>query len=316
MITMATDNNDKILNFSSKREQRQACLNDAEQEKNQGLKIPNVPTLRFPGFSGEWAQYKYKELLTIGNGRDYKHLKTGEIPVFGTGGLMTYVDDYLHDGKSVFIGRKGTINKPFFYYGKFWTVDTLFYTHNFNGVLPEFVLPLFERTNWLLYNEASGVPSLSKSTIENITTYIPSLAEQKKISDLLILLNERIATQNKIIEDLKALIKGLSDKLMLQLLEGELLPFSSFYEKAGEGGTPATSVASYYENGTIPFIKIDDLSNKYLTKNKDYITELGMLKSSAWFIPSQSVIYSNGATIGAVSINNHCCPVKLFALYK
>ncbi len=104
---------------------------------------------------------------------------------------------------------------------------------------------------------------------------------------------------------MKSLIKGLVDKLMLQLLEGKLLPFSSLYEKAGEGGTPATSVAAYYENGSIPFIKIDDLINKYLTENKDYITELGMQKSSAWLVPSHSVIYSNGATIGAVAINNY-----------
>lgn len=90
---------------------------------------------------------------------------------------------------------------------------------------------------------------------------------------------------------------------MTVLLDGELYSFSTLYVKAGEGGTPATSVEAYYTGGTIPFIKIDDLSCKYLTNNKDFITELGMQKSSAWLIPSQSVIYSNGATIGAISIN-------------
>ena len=90
---------------------------------------------------------------------------------------------------------------------------------------------------------------------------------------------------------------------MTALLKGELYPFSSFYIKAGEGGTPTTSVDEYYSEGTIPFIKIDDLSCKYLTSNKEFITELGMQKSSAWLITSQSVIYSNGATIGAISIN-------------
>ena len=60
---------------------------------------------------------------------------------------------------------------------------------------------------------------------------------------------------------------------------------------------------AYYEGGKIPFIKIDDLSSMYLTENKDYITSAGLAKSSAWIIPKNSVIYSNGATIGAVSIN-------------
>lgn len=92
---------------------------------------------------------------------------------------------------------------------------------------------------------------------------------------------------------------------MTVLLKGKLYPFSSFCIKAGEGGTPTTSVVEYYIEGTIPFIKIDDLSCKYLTNNKDFITELGMQKSSAWLIPSKSVIYSNGATIGAISINEY-----------
>lgn len=83
------------------------------------------------------------------------------------------------------------------------------------------------------------------------------------------------------------------------------IPFSSVYKKAGEGGTPSTSVYEYYENGTIPFAKIDDLTNKYLITNKVFITELGLSKSSAWIIPTNSLIYSNGATIGAVSINTY-----------
>ena len=132
-----------------------------------------------------------------------------------------------------------------------------------------------------------------------------NLLEQEKIAKFLNLIEERIATQNKIIEKLQSLIKGLVDELMTVLLKGKLYPFSSFYIKAGEGGTPTTSVVEYYTEGTIPFIKIEDLSCKYLTNNKDFITELGMQKSSAWLIPSKSVIYSNGATIGAISINEY-----------
>lgn len=80
------------------------------------------------------------------------------------------------------------------------------------------------------------------------------------------------------------------------------MAFETLYSKAGEGGTPTTSNTEFYDNGSIPFIKIDDLSNKYLSANKDYITELGLKKSSAWLIPTHSIIYSNGATIGAISI--------------
>ena len=176
---------------------------------NNDKKVLNVPALRFPEFTGEWKEYAIGMVLSIGNGRDYKHLHNGDIPVFGTGGYMTSVDDFLYDGESVFIGRKGTINKPLYYNGKFWTVDTLFYTYSFTNVLPKFVYCLFQTINWLKYNEASGVPSLSKTTIEKIKVCIPSMDEQDKLSTLLFLLDKRIEVQNKIIEKYESLIQAI-----------------------------------------------------------------------------------------------------------
>ena len=180
----------------------------------------NVPNLRFPEFSGEWENCQIANILSIGSGRDYKHLEKGNIPVFGTGGYMTSVNECIYDGETTFIGRKGSINKPFYYNGKFWTVDTLFYTHSFNKTTPKFVYCLFQTINWLRYNEASGVPSLSKDTIEKIKVFIPQLDEQRKISEMLSVIDERIATQNKIIEDLKKL-KSAIRKKMFSLLKDE-----------------------------------------------------------------------------------------------
>ena len=182
---------------------------------NENKKL-NVPNLRFPEFQGEWITCKIKEVLSLGNGRDYKHLSNGNIPVFGTGGYMTSVDECLYDGETTFIGRKGSINKPFYYNGKFWTVDTLFYTHSFNSITPKFTYCLFQTINWLKYNEASGVPSLSKDTIEKIKIKIPGLKEQNKIAKLMFSLDERIATQNKIIGKLQSLIKGIMVELQKQ----------------------------------------------------------------------------------------------------
>ena len=144
-------------------------------------------------------------------------MSNGEIPVFGTGGYMTSVDECLYDGETTFIGRKGSINKPFYYNGKFWTVDTLFYTHSFNGITPKFTYCLFQTINWLKYNEASGVPSLSKDTIEKIKIKIPELEEQNKIAKLMFALDERISTQNKIIDKLQSLIKGISSRIFTSI---------------------------------------------------------------------------------------------------
>ena len=102
-----------------------------------------------------WRTVRIGELLRIGNGKDYKHLGIGKIPVYGTGGQMLLVNDYLYDGESVCIGRKGTIDTPMFLKGKFWTVDTLFYTYDFKDVLPKFCYYLFLQINWKLYNDSS-----------------------------------------------------------------------------------------------------------------------------------------------------------------
>ena len=147
-----------------------------------------------------WRTVKIGELLRIGNGKDYKHLSIGKIPVYGTGGQMLLVNDYLYDGESVCIGRKGTIDTPMFLKGKFWTVDTLFYTYDFKDVLPKFCYYLFLQINWKLYNEGTGVPSLSKSTIENIKVKIPSLEQQKKICSILNCYEHKTNNEEQILE--------------------------------------------------------------------------------------------------------------------
>ena len=222
--------------------------------------------MRFPEFSGEWDIYEIGDVLCIGNGRDYKHLSKGDIPVFGTGGYMTSVNECLHEGETTFIGRKGTINKPFYYNGKFWTVDTLFYTHSFKYVIPKFVYCLFQTINWLRYNEASGVPSLSKDTIEKIKVRIPQLDEQKKIAKFLSLLDDRIATQNKIIEKLESLIKGLNNSLYDRYGDGIRTSFAGLgYSYSGLSGKSAMD----FGKGK-PFITYLNVYSNNVVNENDY----------------------------------------------
>lgn len=194
-----------------------------------------VPALRFPEFQDTegWKEYKLKNLCEIGNGKDYKHLSSGNIPLYGSGGYMTSVDDFLYDGESVCIGRKGTIDKPIFLTGKFWTVDTLFYTHSFNNCLPKFLYLIFQKINWYKYNEAGGVPSLSKTTIGEINVFAPvgkkgELKEQQKIADCLSSLDELIEATTQKVETLKEHKKGLMQRLFPA--EGKNVPDLRFPE--------------------------------------------------------------------------------------
>lgn len=179
----------------------------------------SVPKFRFKEFedSGEWMEKSFEELLEIGNGRDYKHLDKGNIPVYGSGGYMLSVNDFLYDGESVCIGRKGTIDKPMFLTGKFWTVDTLFYTHSFKDCLPKFIFYIFQNINWLKHNEAGGVPSLSKTNIYKIYVHVPEPNEQEKIADTLSSIDELINAQNLKVDALKLNKKGLLQGLFPDL---------------------------------------------------------------------------------------------------
>ena len=165
-----------------------------------------------------WEVKTIGDVCKICSGKDYKHLNEGSIPVYGTGGFMLFVDDYLYEGESVGIGRKGTIDKPVFLNGKFWTVDTLFYTSNFKDVVPKFLYYVFLTIEWRRYNEASGVPSLSKTTIEPISCSLPPLPEQKQIASIL----DSISTQIEKVENKLTSLQSLKKSLMQDLLSGKV----------------------------------------------------------------------------------------------
>lgn len=147
-----------------------------------------------------------------------------------------------------------------------------------------------------------GLLNISYEEYTGIDLYLPSLLEQQKIADFLFLVDRRIEKQRQLVESLKKYKRGLFLKLYNDS-DKSIISFKNIYEMASEGGTPSTSDSENYENGKIPFIKIDDLNQHYLNFAKYFITEKGLKKSSAWIVPENSIIYSNGATIGACSIN-------------
>ena len=128
------------------------------------------------------------------------------------------------------------------------------------------------------------------------------LEEQQKIADFLSLVDQRIEKQRQLVESLKKYKRGLFLKLYNDS-DKSIMLFKNIYKVASEGGTPSTLDTENYKNGKLPFIKIADLNQHYLTSAKYFITEKGLKKSSAWLVPENSIIYSNGATIGACSIN-------------
>ena len=175
-----------------------------------------TPKLRFKEFDGNWCTLKYKDVLTIKYGKDHKLLNEGIFPVYGTGGVMRYVDQYLHDGESILIGRKGTIDQPKYVNEKFWTVDTLFYTQIKDNSVPLFLYQHALQVNWLGLNEATGVPSLNTTSINNVDIAIPSKEEQTQIASFLSAVDEKIAQLTQKHELLSQYKQGMMQKLFSQ----------------------------------------------------------------------------------------------------
>ena len=296
----------------------------------------NVPNLRFKEFQGEWEKTTIGEIATIKNGpfgsvlhaEDYvdegmpivttEHFKSGNLPLSKNGIPQVSEDDYCRlkgymlETDDIVFSRVGSVDinahvehvqQGWLFSGRVLRVRPI---KSVNSLCLHYVLST-ESVKRDIRNRAVGqtMPSINTPILSNTGIYMSqSEAEQKKIANLLSLIDERIATQNKIIEDLKKLKSAIID-YAINSLNTDFAKFGSLYEMAGEGGTPTTSNASFYDNGKIPFIKIDDLKQKYLTENKDFITELGLQKSSAWLVPTHSILFSNGATIGEISITTY-----------
>ena len=132
---------------------------------------------------------EYKELsefLKIKNGSDYKELGMGDIPVYGSGGIMTYVDKAAYDKPSVLIPRKGSIDKLYYVDTPFWNVDTIFYTEiDITKAIPRYVYHCLLREHLEQYNTAGGVPSLTQKVLNKVKIPLPPLEVQREIVKIL-----------------------------------------------------------------------------------------------------------------------------------
>jgi type I restriction enzyme S subunit len=136
---------------------------------------------------GDEVEWKtLSDVLKIKNGKDYKQFGEGNIPVYGSGGIMTYIDTFVLDKPSVLIPRKGSIDKLYYVDVPFWTVDTIFYTEIYtNVVIPKFVFYYLQKEHLEQYNTAGGVPSLTQTVLNRIAFPVPPLSEQERIVSIL-----------------------------------------------------------------------------------------------------------------------------------
>ena len=133
------------------------------------------------------VEYKeLKEVLVIKNGSDYKKYGKGDVPVYGSGGIMTYIDKYVYEKPTVLIPRKGSLDKLYYLETPFWNVDTIYYTIiNTNVALPKYVYHCLLREHLEKLNTAGGVPSLTQTVLNRVKIPVPPPEIQREIVHIL-----------------------------------------------------------------------------------------------------------------------------------
>lgn len=227
------------------------------------MNTKRAPKVRFKGFTDAWELRKLGELVDVCSGRDYKHLSEGDIPVYGTGGYMLSVSEALsYDKDAIGIGRKGTIDKPYILNAPFWTVDTLFYAIPKEKVDLNFAFDIFQNIKWKKKDESTGVPSLSRTAINEIHILVPQYDEQQVLGQLFYGIDRLIALHQRKLDKMKELKKAFLNLIFSQKLRfygftesWELRKLKDITYPAGEKNREDLPLDSYSitnEHGFIP----------------------------------------------------------------
>ncbi len=173
----------------------------------------------------KYKTYTLQELVTIKYGKNQKKVldKNGTIPIYGTGGLIGWANNYLYDQPSVLIGRKGTINKVKYVEHPFWTVDTLFYTKiNKDIVIPKYLYYLMSLIDFNQYNEGTTIPSLRTETLNRMKFSIPSLEYQQRILTYLNPIDKKIAINKMINNNLNQQTSAIFNKWFMPYISRKI----------------------------------------------------------------------------------------------
>lgn len=208
----------------------------------------------------------------MNSGKDYKHLSRGSIPVYGTGGYMLSVDKELSNVDAIGIGRKGTIDHPQYLKAPFWTVDTLFFMTPKNDINIDFAFGLSQTINWKKYDESTGLPSLSKKSIDNISIKLPNYNEQIKIGRIISQIDNVISLQQRKLDELDQLKKGTQQRLIVN----NAIPQIRFNKFSGSWVRRKLNEITNYRNGKA-HEKVINSNGKYIVINSKFISSNGTI---------------------------------------
>lgn len=255
----------------------------------------------------EGVEYKkLGDVVTIKNGKDYKHLGKGNIPLYGSGGIMAYVDDFVYETPTVLIPRKGSLGNLFYVDTPFWNVDTIFYTViDTEQVIAKFLYYVLLNEHLEDLNKAGGVPSLTQSTLNKIKIPVPPLPIQEEIVRILDHFTELTAELQAELQARQEQYKYYKDQLLkLNVAEYRTLGSLSKFRR-GSFPQPYGNKDWYDGDGAMPFVQVADIADdkKLVANTKRKISSLAQPMSV--FAPKGSIIISLQGSIGKIAITQY-----------
>jgi len=270
--------------------------------------------------SKTWRKVKLGEILELkyGYGLTEKNRENGNIPVFGSSGVVGEHGKAAVNSEGVIIGRKGNVGSVYYSDCPFYPIDTVYYIDSLKipGHL-KFFYYLLKRIPFKSIGSDVGVPGLNRDIAYGLDVNFPEdINEQKRIADILSAFNDKIELNNKINQNLEQTAQAIfkewfvkfkfSGYEKVKFVDSELGKIPKGWEVStiGKeletilGGTPTTNRREYWENGNIPWINSGALNDFPLIKSTSFITEAGLKNSAAKLMPIKTVVLPLVISIG------------------
>jgi len=274
-----------------------------------------------------WQKKSLRDLATINYGQSPSEILSddGPYPVVGTGGSERRGNDYLHDGESIILGRKGTIDRVYFATGRFWTIDTAYYLTDFTESVPRWLYYFLHTIDLRQMNEATGVPSLSRDLLYKIEIPTPPKHEQTKIAEILSTVDRAIEQTKALIAKQQRIKTGLMQDLLTRGIDErgnlrteqthkfkdsplgripdswEVAPFGSRVESSAFG--PRFPSTAYSDSGNFALLRttdLDDFGN--ISYNQMPRASLDMKAFQQHILERKDLLITRSGTIGVPAV--------------
>lgn len=285
-----------------------------------------------------WEVKKMINIATLQRGYDLpaRQRKKGEYPVIGSNGIVGYHNIHKVVGPGVVIGRSGTLGKVYYSSGDYWPLNTSLYVKEFHGNVAKFIYYFFQHINISRFSAGTGVPTLNRNLLHPVRFTIPRTSEQRKIAEILSIVDDAIHKADEAIAKAERLKKGLMQELLTKGIghkefkntkigripkEWEIVKVGDVAAHVGSGLTPRGGASTYLDHG-IPFIRSQNVfMNKLSLSDVAYIsveTHREMFRSMVQ--PGDVLLNITGASIGRVAtvpesvqeanVNQHVCRLR------